>query len=87
MQSQQGKSPLTKVIGKTRRFDHPSPEYDKLFKHQITRPFALSTRNGPKWSRGPFFPIYWHNNPKFEPAKKGWKWDPKTGEVVPPLQQ
>ena len=36
------------LIGKTRSFDHPSPEYDKLIKHQITRSFALSTRIGPK---------------------------------------
>jgi hypothetical protein len=43
--------------GKARSFDHPSPEYGKLFKHQITRPFALSIRIGPKWSRGPFFPV------------------------------
>jgi hypothetical protein len=42
--------------GKTRSFDHPSPEYDKLFKHQVTRPFALSISIGLKWSRGPFFP-------------------------------
>jgi hypothetical protein len=45
------------LTGKTRSFDHPSPEYDKLFKHQIIRPFALSIRIGPKWSRGPFFPL------------------------------
>ncbi len=42
--------------GKTRSFDHPSPEYDKLFKHQVTRPFALSIRIGPKWSRALVFP-------------------------------
>jgi hypothetical protein len=42
--------------GKTRRFDYPSPEDDNLFKHQITRPFAISIRIGPKRSRGPFFP-------------------------------
>jgi hypothetical protein len=43
-------------IGKTRNFNHPSPEYDKLFKHQITRPFALSIRIGLKWSSCSFFP-------------------------------
>jgi hypothetical protein len=50
-------------IGKTRSFDHPSPEYDKLFKHQITRPFVLSIRIGPKWSGGPFFPTNDTSNP------------------------
>jgi hypothetical protein len=46
------------MYGKTRSVDHPSPEYDKLIKHQITRSFALSTRIGTKWSRRPFFPIF-----------------------------
>ena len=30
-------------IEKTRSFDHPSPEYNRLFKHQITKPFALAS--------------------------------------------
>jgi hypothetical protein len=49
--------PVMMLTGKTSGFDHPSPEYDKLFKHQIIRPSALSIRIGPKWSRGPFFPM------------------------------
>ncbi len=60
------------LVGKTRSFDHPSPEYDKLFKHQIPMSFALSIRIGPNWSRGPFFPVVygsmvelWGNIPIF----------------------
>ncbi len=45
------------MSGKTLRFDHLSPEYDKLYKHQINRPFGMSIRIGPKWSRGPFLPF------------------------------
>jgi hypothetical protein len=57
IQSGASRTCVVSANGKTRRFDHPSLEYDKLFKHQITRPLALSTRIGPKWSRGPFFPF------------------------------
>ena len=45
------------LIGKAGSVDHPSPEYDKLFKHQNAKVFALSIRIGPKWSGGPFFPL------------------------------
>ena len=45
------------IGGKTRSFDHPSPECEELIINLNIRSFALSTRFGPKWSGGPFFPV------------------------------
>jgi pimeloyl-ACP methyl ester carboxylesterase len=50
------------LSGKTVSLDHPSPESDKLIIHQNTRSFALSTRNGPKWSGCPFIPTEYTKN-------------------------
>ena len=49
---------MVQLGGKTRSFDHPSPEWDKLIKYRNTRTFALSTEIGKKWSGGPFFPLH-----------------------------
>jgi hypothetical protein len=47
--------------GKAKSVDHFSPKRDILGNPQNTKAFIWSIRIGPRWSRGPFFPL----TPKF----------------------